>query len=133
LLILILGVCRILIQKNKHVFNKGVKEYPYSDMPSSSDTIGAKRRTVERDGVGEMPSSDMPPWLDKLVDRSIQMLQNDTLKKKIQLLVLQPFIQYFIELIFPYVIIVCVVFGLLIILMISIIGLLVFNKSPMRV
>lgn len=72
----------------------------------------------------------MPPWVEKFIDKTIQILQNDTLKKKIQILVLQPFIQYFIELIFPYVIIVCVVFGLMIILMISILAFLVFRLSP---
>ena len=75
-------------------------------------------------------SGDMPPWIEKLVDKTIQTLQNDTLKKKIQILVLQPFLQYFIELLFPYVIIVCVVFGLMIILMISILAYLVFHLSP---
>jgi hypothetical protein len=75
-------------------------------------------------------TADMPPWIEKFIDKTIQILQNDTLKKKIQILVLQPFIQYFIELIFPYVIIVCVVFGLMIILMISILAFLVFRLSP---
>ncbi len=75
-------------------------------------------------------TNDLPVWLEKLVDKLIQSLQNETLKKKIQLLVLQPFLQYFIELIFPYVIIVCVVFGLLIILLISILAFLVFRLSP---
>ena len=71
------------------------------------------------------------PFLDKIIDRTIHVLQNDMLKKKIQLLVLQPFLQYFIELFFPYIIIVCVVFGLLIILLISILALLVFKKGEM--
>jgi hypothetical protein len=75
-------------------------------------------------------TNDMPPWIEKFVDKAIQMLQNDTLKKKIQIMLIQPFLQYFIELIFPYVIIVCVVFGLMIILMLSILGFLVFRVSP---
>jgi hypothetical protein len=73
------------------------------------------------------------PWIEKLVDRTIQMLQNETLKKKIQILLLQPFLQYFIELLFPYVILVCVVFGLMIIMMLSILALLVFRMSPTAV
>ena len=73
------------------------------------------------------------PWVEKLVDRSIQMLQNDTLKKKIQILLLQPFLQYFKELLFPYVILVCVVFGLMIIMMLSILALLVFRMNPTAV
>jgi hypothetical protein len=73
------------------------------------------------------------PWIEKILDRTIQMLQNETLKKKIQILLLQPFLQYFIELLFPYVILVCVVFGLLIIMMLSILALLVFRMSPTAV
>jgi hypothetical protein len=57
------------------------------------------------------------------------MLQNDMLKKKIQILILEPFLQYIIELVFPYVIIICVVFGIMFFMMISIIGLLVFRSS----
>jgi hypothetical protein len=75
-------------------------------------------------------TADMPPWIEKFLDKTIQMLQNDTLKKKIQILVLQPFLQYFIELIMPYVILICVVFGVMIILMISILAFLVFRLSP---
>jgi hypothetical protein len=77
-----------------------------------------------------MSQEALHPWIEKLVDRAIQMLQNDTLKKKIQILLLQPFLQYFIELVFPYVILVCVVFGLMIIMMLSILALLVFRVSP---
>ena len=71
----------------------------------------------------------LPPWIEKFVDRAIQMLQNDTLKKKIQIMVLEPFLQNMIELIFPYVIILCVVFGLMILLMVSTLGLLVYRLS----
>lgn len=80
-----------------------------------------------------MSQEGLHPWVEKLVDRSIQMLQNDTLKKKIQILLLQPFLQYFIELLFPYVILVCVVFGLMIIMMLSILALLVFRMNPSAV
>lgn len=62
----------------------------------------------------------MVSLVENIVDKTIQMLQDDTLKKKIQLLVLQPFLQYLLELIFPYVVLTCVIFGVLIILMISI-------------
>lgn len=72
-------------------------------------------------------SQDFPPWAEKILDRCIQMVKNDTVKKKVQLLLLEPFLQYFLELVFPYVIIVCVVFGLLIILMISILAVLLLK------
>ena len=74
-------------------------------------------------------SGHLNPWIEKILDKTIQTLQNDVLKKKIQILILQPFIQYFIELIFPYVIIICVVFGVMIILMLSILVLLVLRPA----
>ena len=74
-------------------------------------------------------SNTLSPFIEQLVDKLIQSLHNDTLKKKIQLLVIQPFLQYFLELLFPYIIIACVVFGVLIILLVSVLGLLVFKIS----
>ena len=73
----------------------------------------------------------LSPVIEKFIDKTIQMLQNDVLKKKIQMLILEPFLQYCIELIFPYAIIICAVFAIMILMMISIIGLLVFRfNSP---
>lgn len=74
-------------------------------------------------------TAQLPPWIEKFVDRAIQMLQNDTLKKKIQIMVLEPLFQNMLELVFPYVIMICVVFGLMIILMVSILALLVFRLT----
>lgn len=67
--------------------------------------------------------------IEKFLDKTIQILKNDTIKKKIELLIIQPFLQYSLDLIFPYVIIICVVFGILIISMISILCLLAFRFS----
>ena len=69
------------------------------------------------------------PMIEQLLDKAIQILQNDNLKKKIELHLLQPFIQHAIELVFPYVIIICVVFGVLIIVTTSILCILVFKIS----
>jgi len=65
--------------------------------------------------------------IEQLLDKAIQILQNDNLKKKIELQLLQPFIQHAIELVFPYVIIICAVFGVLIIVTTSILCILVFK------
>ena len=67
--------------------------------------------------------------IEKFLDKTIQILKNDTIKKKIELLIIQPFLQYSLDLIFPYVIIICVVFGILIISMIIILCLLAFRFS----
>jgi small-conductance mechanosensitive channel len=65
--------------------------------------------------------------IEQLLDKAIQILQNDNLKKKIELHLLQPFMQHAIELVFPYVIIICAVFGVLIIVTTSILCILVFK------
>jgi len=41
-------------------------------------------------------------WLENILDILIGHLQNDVVKAKIKHLVLEPFLQYCIELIFPY-------------------------------
>jgi len=71
----------------------------------------------------------LSPLVEKFIDKTIQMLQNENLKKKIEVLILQPFIQYLIELLFPYVVIVCVIFGLLIVMMTSVLYLLIVQMN----
>ena len=71
----------------------------------------------------------LSPAMEKFLDKTIQLLQNDNVKKKIEVLILQPFIQYLIELLFPYVIIICVVFGLLIIMLTSVLYLLIVQMG----
>lgn len=78
------------------------------------------------------PSGGLPKWAESFVDKLIHLLQNETLRKKIQLMVLQPFLQYFLELIFPYIIIVCVVFSIMIISILSILGLLLFQIQGIK-
>ncbi len=74
-------------------------------------------------------SQPLNPWVEKFVDRTIAMLQNETLKKKIQMMVLEPFYQYFLELAFPYILIVCVIFAIMILLLMSAVGLLVYQAG----
>jgi hypothetical protein len=70
------------------------------------------------------------PAIEKFLDKIIQLLKDDTIKKKIQIQILQPFIQYLIELVFPYLIIMCVVFSIIILMITSILYLLLMNNYP---
>jgi hypothetical protein len=54
---------------------------------------------------------------------------DDTIKKKIEILLIQPLFQYLIELLMPYLIILCVVFVLLILMIVSILYLLIFQEK----
>ena len=70
-------------------------------------------------------------FTEHIIDKIIHTLHDETIKKKIQILVLQPFLQYFLELIFPYVVLICVIFGLMIVLMVTILGMLVY-RNPLK-
>lgn len=74
-----------------------------------------------------MQTPNSTTWLEKILDTLIGHLQNDVVKTKIKLLVLEPFLQYFIELVFPYMILVCAVIGIMFLLMISILAILVYK------
>ena len=71
----------------------------------------------------------LTPAIEKFLDKTIQILKDDTIKKKIQILILQPFIQYLIELIFPYLVILLVVFATMIVMITSILYLLLFKDN----
>jgi len=69
------------------------------------------------------------PAIEKFLDKIIQLLKDDTIKKKIQIQILQPFIQYLIELVFPYLIIMCVVFSIILLMITIILYLLLFQPT----
>ena len=70
-------------------------------------------------------SSGVPIWVEKLLDRGVQLLQNETLRRKVQIQLLDPLVQYILERMFAYLILVGVVFGLMILMSASILVLLV--------
>jgi len=75
----------------------------------------------------------MSAWLEKSLDKVIQIVQNDVLKKKVQILVLEPLLQHCIDLVFPYVIMICCVIGVMIIILISILAILIYRTAGLTV
>ena len=69
------------------------------------------------------------PAFESFIDKAIQMLQNETIKRKIEIQIIHPFIQYIIELVFPYLIIAGVIFGILITMLISILYILLSGMN----
>ena len=57
------------------------------------------------------------------------MLQNETLRQKIQIQLMEPMLHYMLERLFPYLVILCVVFGLMILSSASILVLLVMRPT----
>jgi hypothetical protein len=70
------------------------------------------------------------PFIEKGIEKLIQIVQNDTIKKKIQILLLDPFMSYIIERLFPYLIVVGVIFIILIVLCICIVWMLLVGRPP---
>lgn len=74
-------------------------------------------------------SSTVPGWLEKSIEKVIAGLQNDVVKKKIQLLILDPFLSYLIERLFPYLLVLVVVFAIFIVVSVICMGILIYNTT----
>lgn len=76
--------------------------------------------------------SSQPPkkeWLHKWIQKLSQMFQTDENKKMIQVFIVDPILNHILERIFPYVLILCVLFVVLTI-MISLTLMIVFTRVP---
>jgi hypothetical protein len=67
--------------------------------------------------------------LEKTIDSLIGFLKNDLLREKIQLMILEPLLQYSMERLFPYLILLCAIVISMILLLISILLVLLLRKS----
>ena len=76
-----------------------------------------------------MKSSYRESILEKTIDSIIGFLQNDILREKIKLMILDPFLQYSMERLFPYIILLCAIVISMILLLISILIVLLLRKS----
>lgn len=70
----------------------------------------------------------LQPFIEKGIEKLIQIIQNDTIKKKIQILLLDPFMSYIIERLFPYLIVFGVIFIILIVLCVCIVWMLLLRR-----
>ena len=78
-------------------------------------------------------TTGVPIWVEKLLDRGVQLLQNETLRRKVQIQLLDPLVQYILERMFPYLILVGVVFGMMILMSASILMILVLRHPSSAV
>jgi hypothetical protein len=85
------------------------------DSASVTTTISSK--TIKKD------------WLQRWIQKLSQTLQTDENKKMLQVFILDPVLNHILERLFPYILILCVLFVILTV-MISITLLLVFTRIP---
>ena len=69
--------------------------------------------------------------MEKTLDSMIGFLQNDILREKIKLMILDPFLQYAMERLFPYILLVCAIVISMILLLISILIVLLLRQSEL--
>jgi hypothetical protein len=72
----------------------------------------------------------IPGWVEKSIEKIVHTLQNDVVKKKIEILILEPFMSYVLERLFPYVLLLAVIFGIFIVMCALSIALLLYRSVP---
>jgi hypothetical protein len=68
-------------------------------------------------------------WIHNLIQKIINSVQTDENKRMVQVFLLDPILNHVLDRLFPYILILCVLFVILT-LMISIVLLLVFTRLP---
>jgi hypothetical protein len=76
--------------------------------------------------TGQPPKKD---WLQKWIHKLTKTIQTDENKKIMQVFLIDPVLNYILERIFPYILILCVLFVILTV-MISLTLLIVFTRVP---
>jgi len=89
------------------------------------------QKDSETDSVSTSTIPDVPKkdWIRKWIQKMSQLLQTEENKKMIQIFLVDPILNHVLERVFPYVLILCVLFVILTI-MITLTLLLVFTRLP---
>ena len=80
----------------------------------------------------QQPTAPKKEWLNKWIQKLSQLVQTEENKKMIHVFLVDPILNHILERIFPYVLILCVLFVVLT-LMISLTLVLVFTRVPAAV
>lgn len=70
---------------------------------------------------------EKPSWMEQVMEKSILFLHRDDTRKKLQLYLIDPLLNHVMERIFPYIILTCVLFALLLIVVMLTFGMLVIQ------
>ena len=88
--------------------------------------MSSKQEHEEKQHKLQPPKKD---WLQSIIQKLIQSVQTDENRKMVQVFLLDPILNYVLDRLFPYVLILCVLFVILTI-MISMTLALVFMRLP---
>lgn len=75
----------------------------------------------------ENETQHQPSWLEPFMEKVIHMINRDTTRKKLQLYLIDPLLNHVMERVFPYIVLTCVLFTLLLIFVMLTFGMLVLQ------
>lgn len=64
-------------------------------------------------------------WIEQLMEKSIHLLNRDDTRKKLQLYLIDPLLNHIMERVFPYIVLTCALFTLLLIVAMLTFGMLI--------
>ena len=69
-------------------------------------------------------------WMEQFLEKSIHLLNRDETRKKLQLFLIDPLLNHIMERVFPYIVLTCVLFTLLLLVAMLTFGMLVVQTRP---
>ncbi len=73
---------------------------------------------------------EKPSFMEQLMEKSIHILNREETRKKLQIYLIDPLLNHVIERVFPYIILICLLFSLLLIVAMMTFGILVLQHRP---
>ena len=74
---------------------------------------------------------EKPSFMEQLMEKSIHLLNREDTRKKLQIYLIDPLLNHVLERIFPYIILICVLFALLLIMALMTFGMLILQHRPL--
>jgi hypothetical protein len=74
--------------------------------------------------------TEKPSLMEQLMEKSIHILNREDTRKKLQIYLIDPLLNHVLERIFPYIILICVLFTLLLIVAMMTFGILILEHRP---
>ncbi len=74
---------------------------------------------------------EKPSFMEQIMEKSIHMLNREDTRKKLQIYLIDPLLNHVLERIFPYIILICVLFALLLIMALMTFGMLILHQRPL--
>ena len=73
---------------------------------------------------------EKPSFMEQMMEKSIHLLNREDTRKKLQIYLIDPLLNHVLERIFPYIILICVLFALLLIVAMMTFGFLLLQHRP---